>query len=184
MTAPTQADTHELKRVLRLGDLVLFNLVAVLGLRWLATSAKAGPSALVLWLLAALFFFVPQGLAVIELSSRFPDEGGIYAVDQARVRREARLPVRLVLLDQQRPVLSQPADLDRGDRDVRDRQGRQRARRRLDVRAAGDAGRLWLAAGLNIVGRRDGQVAAERRRGRDVPARVSCSSLARRSSRW
>ena len=57
---------------------MLFNVVAVLGLRWLATSAKAGPSAIVLWLLAAALFFVPQGLAVVELSSRFPEEGGIY----------------------------------------------------------------------------------------------------------
>src|SRR5690348_12608393 len=67
-----------LKRALGLRDLVLFNVVAVLGLRWLATSAKTGPSAIVLWLLAAALFFVPQGLAVVELSSRFPDEGGVY----------------------------------------------------------------------------------------------------------
>jgi amino acid transporter len=67
-----------LHRALGLRDLVLFNLVAVLGLRWLATAARAGPSALALWLLAALFFFVPQGLVVTELSSRFPEEGGIY----------------------------------------------------------------------------------------------------------
>jgi amino acid transporter len=78
-SAAQSASTHELKRVLRLGDLVLFNLVAVLGLRWVATSAKAGPSSLVLWLLAALLFFIPQGMAVITLSSRFPDEGGVYA---------------------------------------------------------------------------------------------------------
>ena len=67
-----------LHRALGLRDLVLFNLVAVLGLRWLATAAKAGPSAITLWLLAALFFFVPQGLVVAELSSRYPEEGGIY----------------------------------------------------------------------------------------------------------
>ena len=67
-----------LSRALGLRDLVLFNLVAVLGLRWLATAAKAGPSALVLWALAALFFFVPQGLVVTELASRFPQQGGIY----------------------------------------------------------------------------------------------------------
>jgi len=67
-----------LHRALGLRDLVLFNLVAVLGLRWLATAARAGPSAIALWLLAALFFFVPQGLVVTELSSRFPEEGGIY----------------------------------------------------------------------------------------------------------
>ncbi len=67
-----------LTRALGLRDLVLFNLVAVVGLRWLATAAKSGPSALALWVLAAVFFFVPQGLVVTELSSRFPQEGGIY----------------------------------------------------------------------------------------------------------
>jgi len=79
MTSTTQSGTHDLKRVLLLGDLVLFNVVAVLGLRWVATSAKAGPSSLVLWLLAAALFFIPQGIAVITLASRFPDEGGVYA---------------------------------------------------------------------------------------------------------
>ncbi|MDQ6828499.1 MAG: APC family permease [Gemmatimonadota bacterium] len=69
---------QQLHRALGLRDLVLFNLVAVLGLRWLSTSAKAGPSAIALWVLAALLFFVPQGLAVLELSSRFPNEGGVY----------------------------------------------------------------------------------------------------------
>src|SRR6266581_852924 len=69
----------QLERALTLRDLVLFNLVAVIGITWVATSAKAGPSALTLWLLAAVLFFIPQGLAVIQLSSSFPDEGGIYA---------------------------------------------------------------------------------------------------------
>ncbi len=77
-----RSDAHDsastLNRALGLRDLVLFNLVAVVGLRWLATAAKSGPSALALWVLAAVFFFVPQGLVVTELSSRFPQEGGIY----------------------------------------------------------------------------------------------------------
>lgn len=73
----TQA-TSQLVRGLKLRDLVLFNLAAVLGLRHLGTSSKAGPATLLLWLLAAFFFFIPQGLAVIELSSRFPNSGGIY----------------------------------------------------------------------------------------------------------
>jgi len=78
MVKETEQPSAQLVRALQLRDLVLFNLVAVLGLRHLATSAKFGPSALVIWVLAALFFFVPQGLAVIELSSRFPKEGGVY----------------------------------------------------------------------------------------------------------
>ncbi|HEY7894479.1 MAG TPA: APC family permease [Gemmatimonadaceae bacterium] len=65
-------------RVLGLRDVVLFNMVAVIGLRWLATAAKAGPGTLALWILAAAFFFIPQGLAVLALSARFPSEGGIY----------------------------------------------------------------------------------------------------------
>ena len=68
-----------LERSLNLRDLVLFNLVAVIGITWVATAAKAGPSSLTLWLLAALLFFIPQGLAVIQLSTSYPDEGGIYA---------------------------------------------------------------------------------------------------------
>jgi amino acid transporter len=70
--------TPQLARALSLRDLVLMNIVAVLGLRHLGTSAAAGPVTLTLWLLAALFFFVPLGLAVVELSSRFPNSGGVY----------------------------------------------------------------------------------------------------------
>jgi glutamate:GABA antiporter len=81
-TAIPRATAHppqvELPRVLTLRDLVLFNIVAVLSLRWTATAAAAGPSSLSMWVLAALFFFIPQGLAVSYLSSRFPQEGGIY----------------------------------------------------------------------------------------------------------
>jgi len=69
----------ELPRVLTLRDLVLFNIVAVLSLRWTATAAAAGPSSLTMWVLAALFFFIPQGLAVSHLSALYPQEGGIYS---------------------------------------------------------------------------------------------------------
>src|SRR5262249_9736939 len=78
MTTETTQTTPKLVRALKLRDLILFNLVAVLGLRHLGTTAKFGPGSLLMWLIAAVFFFIPQGLAVIELSSRFPKEGGIY----------------------------------------------------------------------------------------------------------
>ena len=67
-----------LHRVLGLRDLVLLNIAAVVGLRWLSVAAQIGPSSLILWALALLIFFVPLALAVLELSSRFPSEGGLY----------------------------------------------------------------------------------------------------------
>ena len=67
-----------LRRELKLWDLVLFNVVAIVGLRWLPLAAASGFASITVWLLAILFFFLPQGFAVAELSSRHPDEGGIY----------------------------------------------------------------------------------------------------------
>jgi len=77
-TVASDAAVHALPRAMGLRDLVLFNIVAVLSLRWFATAAAAGPSSVSLWVLAALLFFVPQGLAVSHLSARYPNEGGIY----------------------------------------------------------------------------------------------------------
>jgi glutamate:GABA antiporter len=67
-----------LRRELGLRDVVLFNLAAVIGIRWLAAAAQAGPGSITLWLAAALLFFVPSALAVSLLSTRYPEEGGIY----------------------------------------------------------------------------------------------------------
>jgi amino acid transporter len=67
-----------LSRVMSFRDLVLFNIVAIVGLRWVALAAAGGPSSLTLWLLALLVFFIPQGLAVVRLSALHPGEGGIY----------------------------------------------------------------------------------------------------------
>src|SRR6185437_6424629 len=49
-----------------------------LGPRWIAAAGHNGTSSISLWVLAALFFFVPGALVINELSSRFPDEGGLY----------------------------------------------------------------------------------------------------------
>jgi amino acid transporter len=79
-----QEELGRLKRSIGMRDLVLFNLVAILSLRWLNTAAKSGPSAITLWILAAALFFVPQGLAVAELSARYPSVGGVYAWTKQR----------------------------------------------------------------------------------------------------
>jgi len=67
-----------LRRVLGFRDLVLYYVVTGFSLRWVAVAAAAGPSSLVVWLVAALGFFVPLVFCVLELSSRYPEEGGIY----------------------------------------------------------------------------------------------------------
>ena len=69
---------HGLRRVLTFRDLFLFYLVTGFSLRWIATAAAAGPSALVIWVIAALGLFVPLVFTVLELSSRYPEEGGVY----------------------------------------------------------------------------------------------------------
>jgi glutamate:GABA antiporter len=61
-----------------LRDVVFFYVVTGLSLQWVATAATAGASALVMWIAAWVIFFVPLVLAVIELSSRYPQEGGLY----------------------------------------------------------------------------------------------------------
>ena len=57
-------------------DLVLFYVVTGVSLRWIATAAAAGPSSVIIWIGAFLCFYTPLALSVIELSSRYPEEGG------------------------------------------------------------------------------------------------------------
>jgi len=66
-------------QALGLRDVVMMTVVAVVGLRWIARGARAGPPSVVLWVLAWLAFFVPLAAVVAELSSRYPEQGGIYA---------------------------------------------------------------------------------------------------------
>ncbi len=78
MTAAAEPPQGQLRRELGLRDLVLLNIAAVVGVRWLAAAAHSGSGAFLLQLLAAGFFFVPSALAVAGLSRRFPGEGGLY----------------------------------------------------------------------------------------------------------
>jgi glutamate:GABA antiporter len=66
------------KRVMGFRDLVLFYVVTGISLRWIATAAAAGPSSIVIWVGAWVVFYTPLALSVIELSSRYPNEGGLY----------------------------------------------------------------------------------------------------------
>jgi glutamate:GABA antiporter len=65
-------------RVMGFADLLMFYIVTGVSLRWIATAASAGPSSIVIWIGAWLCFYMPLALSVIELSSRYPQEGGLY----------------------------------------------------------------------------------------------------------
>ncbi len=76
--ATHMASTPALKRGIRFRDLALFYVVVALNVRWTSTAAAAGPSILVIWVAALTCFFIPLAASVMELSSRHPEEGGIY----------------------------------------------------------------------------------------------------------
>jgi amino acid transporter len=71
-------DANRPKRVMGFRDLLLFYAVTGISLRWIATAAAAGPSSIVIWIGAWFCFYLPLALSVLELSSRYPGEGGLY----------------------------------------------------------------------------------------------------------
>jgi amino acid transporter len=77
-TSSVQPETAHLKRVLGRWDLVLLFVVAIVNLNVVPTIAASGGVTIWLWLISLLLFFWPQGIAVIELSHRYPGEGGVY----------------------------------------------------------------------------------------------------------
>ena len=76
--APVEEGPAQLHREMGFRDLLLFYLVTGFTVRWIATAASAGPSAIVIWLIACLAFYIPLMFTVLELSSRYPNEGGCY----------------------------------------------------------------------------------------------------------
>src|SRR5262245_38015266 len=74
---PEQHQPH-LKRVLGRWDLVLLFVVAVFNLNVVPSIAANGGVTVWLWIVSIVLFFLPQGIAVIELAHRYPGEGGVY----------------------------------------------------------------------------------------------------------
>ena len=71
-------DVTRPKRVLGFRDLVMFYVVTTLSLRWIPVAASVGPGSIVIWIVGLLTIFIPLALCVMELSSRYPQEGGLY----------------------------------------------------------------------------------------------------------
>jgi len=73
-----EARSAALNKPLALRDLVLTQILFVIGSSWVGTAAKLGPSHLFFWLLAILLFYIPQAAVVIYLNRLMPLEGGVY----------------------------------------------------------------------------------------------------------
>src|SRR5215813_6927309 len=79
-TAEQTIEAHSavFKKELGLTDLVLTQILFIIGLSWVGAAAKLGPSHVVFWLLAILLFYVPSAVVVIYLNRLMPLEGGLY----------------------------------------------------------------------------------------------------------
>jgi len=141
-----------------LRDVVLFNITAIVGLRWLTTAASQfGVAALPLWVVAMLVFFIPSALAVRELADIDPGAGGLYRwVSRAFGPRQGFLagwgywvnnlfyyPSLLVATAAIAAYMGGPRFVHLGDD-------------RGFIAAVALVG-LWLAVGLNVVGLRVGK---------------------------
>lgn len=77
-TLSTACNSDALPKELGFFDLVLASILLVVIPDFFGTAVKAGPSHVLLWLLAIALFFIPQALVVSHLSRRLPIEGGLY----------------------------------------------------------------------------------------------------------
>src|SRR3569832_2686120 len=73
-----EAESSVFKKELGLTDLVLTQILFIVGLPWVGVAAKQGPSHVVFWLIAAALFYVPSAIVVIHLNRLMPLEGGLY----------------------------------------------------------------------------------------------------------
>ena len=73
-----KAHSDAFKKELGLRDLVLTQIVFVVGTSWVGTAAKLGPSQTAYWLLAILLFYLPIAAVIIYLNRIMPLEGGLY----------------------------------------------------------------------------------------------------------
>src|SRR5690349_22989515 len=78
MASADSVRTHsaELKKELGLGDLILTQILYIVGSHWVGTAAKLGTSQIAFWLLAVVFFYAPLAAVVIYLNRVMPLEGG------------------------------------------------------------------------------------------------------------
>src|SRR5580658_7198928 len=76
--APPTTDSHALNRQLRLRDLVLTQVLCVVGSSWVGIAAGLGRAQALTWVAAMVLFYLPMAVSVIYLNRKMPLEGGLY----------------------------------------------------------------------------------------------------------
>src|SRR3569833_1337544 len=69
---------HQLCRQLNLRDLVLSQVLCVVGTMWVGVAAGLGKAQTLMWVGAMVLFYVPMSGSVIALNRAMPLEGGLY----------------------------------------------------------------------------------------------------------
>src|SRR5271156_3714716 len=77
-TSSTPNAEHGLQRQLGLRDLVLAQVLCVLGSGWVGVAAELGRAEALTWVAAMLLFYFPMAAVVIGLNRIMPLEGGLY----------------------------------------------------------------------------------------------------------
>lgn len=76
--ARVEANSALLKKELGVRDLTLTQILFIVGLGWIGTAGKLGPSHVVFWVLALVLFYLPSAAVVMYLNGLMPLEGGLY----------------------------------------------------------------------------------------------------------
>jgi len=76
--ARVEAHSASLRKELGVRDLVLTQILFIVGLSWIGVAGKLGPSHVIFWLLALVLFYLPSAAVVMYLSRLMPLEGGLY----------------------------------------------------------------------------------------------------------
>src|SRR5271154_3103129 len=77
LSTPPTPETS-LYRRLRLRDLVLTQILCVVGSAWVGVAAGLGRAQAVTWIAAMVLFYLPMAVSVIYLNREMPLEGGLY----------------------------------------------------------------------------------------------------------
>ena len=155
-------------KALGLRDVVLMNIVAVVGMRWIARGARTGPASVTAVGAGVDRVLRPARARGVGAGAQVSRTGRRLRLGAPRVRAGPRVHLRLVPLGQQPVLLPVRPAVRRGELRGDGRRGWEALGASRWYSVAFVLSGIWVAAGINIIGLRLGKVAAERRQPRRV----------------